>query len=349
VTGRKERFAPAAGQAPGEASGTAPVPAERRFAAIAMFVSAVGLLLVMPYFLPQFMQLVMTKFLIFAIFGMAYNLAFGYAGMLSLGHGAFFGIGAYTVGLFTLHTEVTSLWALLPLAIVFASAGAAILAFFFLRVTGTYFLLITFGLSQLLYAVAWSIKWFNAPGMQGISGVKMPTIGTAFTWSNIKYYYVVLVFFLISYYLLKRTIDSPFGHALVGVREGEDRMKALGYNVWAFRYTALVISGAFCGLAGFLYAYNNSFVHPTHLGFDTSWLPMLMVIIGGAGTKLGPIVGAGLVIWLDYVFSQITPERWPLILGAIFIAAIMYFRGGVVVYLGRLFKKAGDSHQRAAN
>jgi len=319
-------------------------------ATMTILVVAVGLLIVMPLFLTDFLQLQMTRFLVFAIFGMAYNLVYGYTGMLSLGHGAFFGMGAYTAGLLTLHTSVTSFWVALPVAVVVAAGGAAIFSFFFLRVKGAYFLLITFGFSQLMYALTWSIKWFNKPGMQGISDIKFPTTGASgFTWTHQSLYFLALAFFVICYFLISAIVNSPFGHALVGVRENENRMKALGYNVWAFRYTVLVISGAFCGLAGLLFAYNGSFVYPNHLGFDYSWIPMLVVILGGAGTKLGPIVGAAIVVWFEYFISLLTPQRWPLILGALFIAVIMYFRGGVVAYVTRVFEKAGDKHEPAAN
>jgi branched-chain amino acid transport system permease protein len=310
------------------------------YAMIGLLVAAVALLVVMPLFLTDFLQLMMTKFLTFAIFGMGYNLVYGYTGMLSLGHGAFFGMGAYAVGLMSLHTHVTSFWATLPLGIVIAAVGAAVLGFFFLRVSGSYFLLITFGFSQLLWALTWNVKWFSAPGMQGISDVKFPTIGVSgFTWTHQSFYFVTLGFFVICYFLISRIINSPFGHALVGIRENENRMKALGYNVWAFRYTALVISGAFCGLAGVLFAYNGSFVYPNHIGFDYSWIPMLVVILGGSGTKLGPIIGAGIVVWLEYFISLLTPQRWPLILGIIFIAVIMYFKGGVVAYVTRALQR----------
>jgi branched-chain amino acid transport system permease protein len=308
---------------------------------------AVALLGVLPAFLPGFMKILMTKFLIYTIFAMGYNLVFGYGGMLSLGHGAFFGLGAYTVGLLVLHGNTNNLWLAAPLAVVVSLVGAAILCFLFLRVSGVYFLLISFGLSQLLYAVAWNIKWFNRPGMQGISEIGFPSLGIGgFKWTNTSYYYLVLVVFAVSYYVLSRIIESPFGHALVGIRESEGRMKALGYNVWAFKYVALIISGGFAGVAGLLFAYNNSFVYPVHLGFDTSWVPMLIVIVGGVGTKLGPLVGAAIVVWAEYFISLLTPQRWPLILGGLFIAVIMYFRGGVVAFADRLWHR-GRKHGRA--
>lgn len=300
----------------------------------------VGLLLVLPRFLPGFLQILMTKFLVFSIFAMGYNLVFGYGGMLSLGHGAFFGLGAYTVGLMSLHAQYNNIWVVVPMGVVVATIGAAILSFFFLRVSGVYYLLITFGFSQLLYALAWNIRWFNSSGMQGISNITLPASGVfGLRWTNLLFYYLVFIVFVLAYLVMSRIIDSPFGHAVVGTRESEHRMRTLGYNVWAFRYAAHVISGVFAGLAGALFAFNNSFVSPSHLGFDTSWLPMLMVIVGGIGTRVGPIVGAAIAIWLEYFFSLITPQRWPLFLGAFFIAVIMYFRGGIVVTLTRLWNR----------
>jgi branched-chain amino acid transport system permease protein len=316
-------------------------------AQVILLAAAAVLLGVLPAFLPSFMNILMTKFLIYAVFAMGYNLIFGYGGMLSLGHGAFFGIGAYTVGLLVLHGHTNNFWLAAPLAILLSLVGAAILCFLFLRVSGVYFLLISFGLSQLLYSVAWNIKWFNRPGMQGISEIGFPNIGIAgFKWTNTSFYYLVLVVFVVCYYVIKSLVESPFGHALVGIRESEGRMRALGYNVWAFKYAALIISGGFAGLAGLLFAYNNSFVYPVHLGFDTSWVPMLIVIVGGVGTKLGPLVGAAIVVWAEYFISLLTPQRWPLILGALFIAVIMYFRGGVVAFVERLWQR-GRKHGRA--
>lgn len=299
-------------------------------------------LLVLPWFLKGFMQTLMAKFLIFSIFAMSYNLIFGYGGMLSLGHAAYFGIGAYTAGLLMLHAGITSFWVAAPLALLFALVGGVFLGFLSLRVTGLYFLLITFGLGQLLYSLAWNIRWFNSPGMQGISAIPYPDMGIpGFEWTNLSFYYFVFVWFALCYFLINRVADSPFGRGLVGVREGEDRMRALGYNVWLFRYLALIVAGGFAGWAGMLYAYNNSFVQPAYFGFDYSWLPMLMVIVGGAATRIGPLVGALIVVFADYYVSQLTQIWWPFFLGWMFVFIIMFFRGGIVVFAGRFWRRIG--------
>jgi branched-chain amino acid transport system permease protein len=303
---------------------------------------AVLLLLVLPWFFKGFMQTLMAKFLIFSMFAMSYNLVFGYGGLLSLGHAAYFGIGAYTAGLLMLHGGVTSFWIAAPLALIFSLVGGVFLGFLSLRVTGLYFLLITFGLGQLLLSLAWNIRWFNSSGMQGISAIPYPDMGIpGFQWTNRSFYYFVFLWFVVCYFLVNRVADSPFGRGLVGVREGQDRMRALGYNVWLFRYLILIVAGVLAGWAGMLYAYSNSFVQPAYFGFDYSWLPMLMVIVGGAATRIGPMVGALIVVFADYYVSQLTPIWWPFFLGWMFVFIIMFFRGGIVVFAGRLWHRMG--------
>ncbi|NVM26145.1 MAG: branched-chain amino acid ABC transporter permease, partial [Desulfobacterales bacterium] len=121
--------------------------------------------------------------------------------------------------------------------------------------------------------------------------------------------------------------------------EGEARMRSLGYNTWLYKYLAFVISGAFAGIAGVLFGYYNYLISPTHLGVGTSFLPMCMAIIGGVGTLLGPVIGAAVIIFVELFASIMTPERWPLILGGLFVLAIMFAREGIGVYLWRLWNK----------
>lgn len=155
------------------------------------------------------------------------------------------------------------------------------------------------------------------------------------TW----YYYLVLVLFIISFVLLNRFVRSPFGASLVGIREDESRMKAVGYNTWLYKYIAFVISGAFAGIAGVLFSYYNYFVSPKHLGISTSFLPMVMAIMGGLGTFLGPVIGALVLVFVENFASIVSPQRWPLILGGLFVVIIMFAREGIGVYLWRILKK----------
>ena len=219
-------------------------------------------LLVTPLFLDTYGQGLMTRFLIFALFAMSFNIVFGYAGLMSLGHAAFFGAGGYTVALLKLHYDVNLFWISAPLGIVVATLVAAIFGIIALRASGIYFLLVTFALGQMLYSLAWNVKWLNSKGMQGITGITLPDLGIpGFTLNTIWFYYLALIFFLLSCVLLYRLVISPFGLALVGIREGEPRMEAVGYNTWYLKYASFVVSGAFAGLAGVLFAYYMTFGH----------------------------------------------------------------------------------------
>ncbi|MCG6878032.1 MAG: branched-chain amino acid ABC transporter permease, partial [Deltaproteobacteria bacterium] len=196
----------------------------------------------------------------------------------------------------------------------------------------------------------WNVKWLNSKGMQGITGINLPDLGIpGFSLDTISFYYTVLVFFILSSILLYRLVMSPFGLALVGVREGEARMDAVGYNTWYLKYAAFVVSGAFAGLAGVLFAYYNFFVSPNHLGIATSFLPMVMAIMGGLGTFLGPVVGAAVFIFVENFASILSPQRWPLVLGALFVLTIMFARDGIGVYLWRIWARWGPRYGSIEN
>ena len=303
---------------------------------------AVGTLVValLPLLLSTYYQGVMTKFLIYAIFAMSLDLIYGYAGLLSLGHAAYFGMGGYVIAVLMYHFGVTSLWVGVPLGILIAAITAAIFGLIALRVKGIYFLLITFALGQLLYSVAWNVKWLSVPGVQGITGLSRPSLGfVSFQWTALRFYYLVLIGAVVVYAVLYKVTKSPLGLGLIGLREGPKRMRALGYNVWVYRYIAFVIAAAIAGFAGVLFAYHNQFIAPAQFGVETSFLVMCMVIIGGRGTLYGPIIGAAIIVFAEKYASSVTPDRWPLILGGIFVAAILFARDGVGVYLSELWSK----------
>jgi len=318
-----------------------PHPAGSHLTGFAPYVAMGVILVIVPPFLSTYFQGIMARFLIFAIFTMGYNIAFGYTGLISLGHAAFFGAGGYTVAVLKLQYGSDLFWIGFPLGILVATVVAVLFGIIALRVSGLYFLLVTFALGQLLYSIAWNVKWLNSPGMQGIAGLSLPSFGIpGFTINQTSFYYLVLLISVICFCLVYRIARSPFGHALVGLREGEARMRSLGYNAWLYKYIAFVVSGAFSGAAGVLFGYYNYLISPTHLGVGTSFLPMCMAIIGGVGTLSGPIIGAALIVFVENFASLVTPDRWPLILGGLFVLAIMFAREGVVVYLSRLWNKA---------
>jgi branched-chain amino acid transport system permease protein len=310
-------------------TGARPLPFERSLGRLPIFAIAVIGLGLIPLFLPAYLQSVMTKVVIYALFAMGLDLIYGYAGLPSLGHAAYFGVGAYTVGVLMVRLGVTSFWITAPAVLLFSALAAAILGLVALRVTGTYFLLVTFALGQLLFSVAWKAPWLSSFGVEGLAGLSKPNFGIDLRLDSAGFYYFALAFLGVGVLALRRLAGSPFGLALQGIRQDELRMKALGYNVWLFKYLACVIAGVVAGVAGMLFAYHRGIVLAGYFDVSYSALAFLIVIIGGAGTIYGPIFGAILIGLLEYYASALTPERWPLLLGVVFVLSGMFGRGGV--------------------
>ena len=280
----------------------------------------------------------MTKILIFALLAMSLDLIWGYTGLWSLGHASLFGVGAYTTGILMKHYGITSLWLSAPAGILMAALVAAIFGLIALRVSAVYFLLITFALGQLVYGVC--MKWYTVTGGQdGLPGVPYPDLGFPFSFSPTSVYYLTLIVVAICAFVLYLITKSPFGHSLQGIRESETRMRHLGYNTWLYKYIAFIVSGLFAGVAGVLYVHFNGLITPGDVNFAASGAVMLMVIIGGSGTLWGAAIGSVVITSLSYFISIFTPERWPLILGAIFVGIVMFLRGGILPHLRRLWMK----------
>ena len=300
----------------------------------------IGILLVtVPPFLSSYLQSLVSRILIFAIFAMSLDIIFGYTGLISLGHAAYFGMGSYAVGILTLHYGIESFWIVTPLAIFIVAFTAAVFGVLALRVSGMFFLMITFALGQLLVSVA--IKWYSMTGgVYGLTGIPRPSLGlSGFRWNNTYFYYFILLVFAICFFILYKFVHSPFGLSLKGIRENESRMQAMGYNTWLYKYIAFIVSGIFGGIAGILFAYFNRLINPAYLDVMTSSSVMLMVILGGAGTLYGPVIGAAVLILVEYFAGIYLPKRWPLILGGVFVITIMYARAGIGVYLSKLGKE----------
>jgi len=302
-------------------------------------VTAGALLVALPLLVASPVQSLVAKILIFSIFAMSLDILIGYAGLFPLGHAAFFGVAGYVAGILMVRYDIDSFWVAAPLAILSAALVAALFGVIALRVADAYFLLITFALGQLLYSVAW--KWVSVTGgSDGVPGIGRPDLGLpGFTWSPATFYYFVLAVFAVSYVLMRQLVRSPFGHTLVGIRESELRMQCLGYDTWRHKYVAFVVAGAFAGVAGVLAAYHGGIMVPSHLGVLTSALVSLIVIIGGAGTLFGSVIGAAVIFGVEYYANILTPERWPLILGACFVVSVLYARGGIGVHLARLWHR----------
>lgn len=299
------------------------------------------ILIILPLFLPSHLQYLMARVFIFAIFAMSLNLIWGYTGLFTLGHAAFFGVGGYASSILVMRYGIESFWLIAPAGILMAALVAAVFGYIALRVSGLYFLMVTFALGELLVSLAQVDAWRDITGGHfGLRGIPPPNLGIPwFTWNGISWYYFVFLAFAICYFLLHRIVNSPFGHVLQGIREGEPRMRALGYNTWRYKYIAFIIGGLFAGVAGVLFAPFMMLIGPRHFAIITSAEGLLYVIIGGAGTLFGPVIGAAVIISMEYGVSMYTPERWPLILGAMFVIVVMFLRGGIYPHLVNLWRK----------
>jgi len=314
-------------------------PGQKQLVRFTPYLVAGVIFILLPPFLPLDVQTMLTKVVIFALFAMSLDILMGYTGLLSLGHAAFFGIGAYGAGILTVKYGIESFWISAPLGILMATLAAAIFGPIALRVRGAYFLLVTCAMGQLLSCIA--VRWDPVTGgYDGLWGIPRPVLGIAgFTWDNLSLYYFTFVIFAVCAFVLYRLLGSPFGYALRGIRESEVRMRTLGYNTWLYKYIAFVIAGFFAGIAGVLYGPTYGALRPPVLGLDMSALAMTIVIIGGTGTLFGSVIGAGVILLMQYFISWYTAERWPLIIGVVLVAAVMYARGGIIVHLISLWRK----------
>lgn len=278
--------------------------------------------------------------LIFAIFAMSLDLLLGYTGLPSFGHAAYFGLGAYIVGYLTSTNEIalnltSNLVLALPLVIAGTALAALVIGFFALRTSGIYFLMITLAAAQMLHSIA--LSWSSVTGgSDGIPSVQRPEFGAgAVSYvfaSRESFYFLALGFFLLSYWLMRRIVRSPFGWALKGIRENEQRMKAVGYRTFRFKMAAFVLAGAFAGLAGMLFAQFTRHASPESLYWTTSGQVMVMLIVGGTGTLTGPILGAGIVRLFPLLVSSYT-DRWESLEGLLFIGFVLFAPGGIIGYL----------------
>jgi branched-chain amino acid transport system permease protein len=302
-------------------------PAPPTWSAVALIVAVVALA-VAPPFLPAYPLTLLNQVIIYAIFAMSLDLLLGYTGLASLGHAAYFGIAAYVVAIGTTVRE-WSFWLCLPMGILAAAAVAAVFGLIAIRALGVYFLMITLALGMVVWGLAF--RWVSlTQGDNGIAGIPRPALAADISLSGSSaFYYACLVAFLLSSGLLYLIVRSPFGLSLRGIRETEQRMRALGYDVWLHKYLAFIISAAFAGFAGVLWAYYQRFVSPVEAHLITSVEAVLMVAVGGAGTLAGPVLGAGIIVFVKNMLSQYT-ERWLLVLGILYIVVIAVAPKGIL-------------------
>jgi branched-chain amino acid transport system permease protein len=278
-----------------------------------------------------------TKVMILAIFALSLDLLVGYTGLVSFGHAAFFGVGAYTLGLLAPKYEAANFWLTLPLAIAVAGACALVVGAFVVRVKGIYFIMVTLAFAQMFYFVFHDTRFGR--GSDGISMNFKPdaAIGgfAPFDLGNTTHvYYLVLVALLLVFAFLRLLLRSSFGRALQGVRSNEQRMRSLGYPVYRYKLASFTVAGALAGLAGYLSAMQFGFVNPELLSWHQSGNVLLMLILGGLGSLYGAVVGAFAFVALEEIFSSLT-THWQLLLGATIILLVIFLPGGLASVMNR--------------
>jgi branched-chain amino acid transport system permease protein len=290
-------------------------------------------LLALPFLMTDYPRALVSEIFIFAIFAMSLDLLLGFTGLMSLGHAAFFGLGAYAVAVLGTQFGVNA-WLGVAAGIVVAGCGAALIGFFCVRTGGIPFLMLTLAFSQLVFSVA--LKWRDVTGgSDGIAIAERPSFFGYDLSHSLVMYFMALSFFALTYWGLRRLLNAPLGHAFVGIRENEQRMMAIGYPTRAYKLISFTIAGAFAGLAGGLYAIFNGFISADAVYWTASGDILIMTMLGGAGTLIGPALGAAVVLLMKNVVSSYS-EHWLAIIGVTFICCVMFFPGGLWGTLQRL-------------
>lgn len=267
--------------------------------------------------------------LIYGLYAVGFNLLFGYTGLLSFGHAAFLGVGAYTAGILIAQHGAAWWWAI-PAGIVMAALVALVMGLLAIRTRGIYFAMVTLALSQCVYFLVYQLP--ASGGENGLRGVNIAEVSLFGLKLNLldpmQKYYFILAFVGLAMAVLSRILASPFGGVIEAIRENESRARACGFDIERSKLLAFVVSAAFCGLAGALNAIHLSSVPIETLHYSMSGLVVMLCLLGGMGTYFGPFVGAALFLLIQDIASAYT-ENWQLYVGAIFVFFVLFFPKGV--------------------
>ena len=303
------------------------------------FCAIIAVLIVAPLVLPVFWAKFLTEILIWGLLAMSSDLLIGYTGMVSFGHSSFFGLGMYGAAGALLHTSPPNLW-LAILAGLGGAAGAALfVAYFSTRLRDIYFAITTLIFSQIFYVIIFT--WTAVTGGENGLIFTRPHFNIPFIvdvrFTTVTMHWFVLALVAGSYLLLRRITRSPFGMVLQSIRENEARTRAIGYPVQHYKIVAVMLSGLFAGLAGVLYGVQNEFAAPDFVYFVTSGDTVIFNVLGGIGTLVGPIVGAGFFQLLRELLSRVFGEQFPYLipLGVVFIMMIIFLPQGLLGFAKR--------------
>jgi branched-chain amino acid transport system permease protein len=289
-----------------------------------------------------------AQVLIYGLFALGFNLLYGYTGLLSFGSAAYWGLGAYGTGIALAKLNVTSLWLALAIGVGAAGVGGAVIGMFCLRRRGIYFAMLTLAFAQLLYFIGFHLSEWTG-GDDGLRGITVPPLtlpGVSIALdSSTRMYYFFLAIVGLAVAALDRILKSPFGTVLQAIRENSARAAACGYDIARVKWLSFVFYALFIGLAGSLEALRLNVVPIESLFWATSGQVVIMTLLGGAGTFFGPFVGATAWLVLEDQIALYT-ESWALVIGAIFIAFVIFLPKGI---WGTLLARAGSHPPRLSD
>jgi branched-chain amino acid transport system permease protein len=293
----------------------------RRAGRIAI-VAALALAVVAPFVLPTYLVTLLSLVFIAGLLASSVDLLAGQGGLVSIGHAGIAASAAYAIAWGT--TESVAVAIQLVLALVVTLAISAVYALTTMRTRGIVFLMITLALGIVVYGLALKLSTITG-GQNGLTGIDRP----AFIAGPTAFYLLTVIAFVLAVLFRAVLARSPFGLVLRGTRESESRMSSLGYSVSKAKFVAVMLSGLLAGLAGVLTVWQAEFISPNVASFSRSAMAVVMVILGGTGTLLGPLIGAGVVVGTEHWLSSYV-ERWPTLLGLVFIAVVLFAPGGIV-------------------
>jgi branched-chain amino acid transport system permease protein len=301
------------------------------------FAVILALLVAAPLVLPEFWRRFVTEILIWGLLAMSSDILIGYAGMVSFGHSALFGLGIYGAAAALLSVQPPNLWLAVVYGLVAAAGVAAFVAYFATRLRDIYFAITTLIFSQIFYVIIFT--WTEVTGGENGLTFTRPALAipglfsVPFTSETLHWFVLAVV--TLSYLVLRRITQSPFGMVLQSIRENEARTRAIGYPVERYKIVAVMLSGLFAGLAGVLYALQNRFAAPDFVFFLISGEVVIFNVIGGIGTLVGPIVGAAAFLLLREGLSRFFTEYYLIPLGLIFIAMVIFMPQGLLGFMRR--------------
>jgi len=298
---------------------------------LALIVAGLALAAAMPLLAGEFWVTLLSQIMIFGLLALSADLLLGNAGLFSLCHAAFFAVAAYTTAILQVRYGAST--ALAAPAGILAGTALSFLFAFAVRTRGVYFILITLAFGYIVWGVAYRWASFTG-GDNGVTNVPFPAIGGYRVANATQYYYVVLVTVVLCGLAYRLLVTSPFGLTLRGIKSSESRMRSLGYDVGRHLYVAFVLSGLIASIAGVLYVYYNRFINPVAASFPVSVEAVLMAIVGGSGTILGPFLGSGIILvlrnWVSGFFHYYTA-----VLGIVFIVTVLWAPQGIMGLVAR--------------